>query len=161
MLLGGERQTDRELAEKTLTLKDSSVRSNLTLSDSQWREKETDRQRETERDRDRQTARDRDRERHTQRHTETETENSPLILRDSSVRSIWTCLAATREGQTMEETLASHTERETERERDSLIHWCFICHYKGERQTDRQTDTQRTGKKEHTSPLTKEDRSAS
>ena len=46
-----------------------------------------------ERERERETERDRDRDR--QRETETETENSKtLILKDSSVRSIWTYLTA-------------------------------------------------------------------
>ena len=63
------------------------------------KDRQTDRDRETERDRDRErdreTETDRQRERERERERENSNENSKtLILKDSSVRSIWTYLTA-------------------------------------------------------------------
>ena len=70
----------------------------MNLSHSQsLRERETDRQtekqRQTQRDTDRQTDRDRVTERERERERENSNSNT-LILKNSSVRSIWTYLTA-------------------------------------------------------------------
>ena len=103
-----------------------------------WRETDRQTDRQTDRDIQRQRQRDRDRETETerQRETETETDNSnskTLILKDSSVRSIWTYLTASPcyTTNTNKHDNTINKEREREREREGG---------RGDRQTDRQTD---------------------
>ena len=96
----GQRQRQRENSNsKTLILKDSSVRSIWTyLTASPCYTTNTDKHdytRHRRRERDEEREREKERERQTDRQTDRQTENSKtLIVKDSSVRSIWTYLTA-------------------------------------------------------------------